>query len=248
MLLLNALFITIASGLTSHPADTIKPHTAGTIKSHPTNAIKTLETDDFPVPDKLFGRDVNQNARKIISGGIESSDKVWFINDSLHQSLVVELYTDNFRDEIFLFQNENIPKGLINEMELINADHELADSKQKQKYFRGFIKKARKINARYFASNKGMKIGMPKDEALKFYGRPDKITRSAGGTLHHDPAPDQADSTEMYKWEYKGDVESSEEQKKSKGKPLARDSYGYEVTMYFRGGKLIGLILHNIIP
>src|SRR4051812_28691651 len=69
-------------------------------KSLKTDTVKIIP-DDYPVTDEIFGSDFNQNGREIKSGDIFSYDKIWFRNDSLNQTLVFELYTDNYRNIIF---------------------------------------------------------------------------------------------------------------------------------------------------
>src|SRR5258708_5663037 len=144
------------------------------------DTTKKLIVDDYPVPTKLFGRDIKENAREISSGTIHSSDMVWFSNDSLEQILVYELYTDDFRNASFHFLKNDIPPGLIKRMELIDRDGEPASEKAKEKYFKGFFKAAKKIRPAYFTTHKGFKLGDKKEKAISFYGKPGKVSLAAG--------------------------------------------------------------------
>jgi hypothetical protein len=107
---------------------------------------------------------------------------------------------------------------------------------QKQTYFNGFIKLANKINQHYFTSKKGFKLGDKKEKAVKAYGYPDKCI--------------SIDNIEKCEWKFEGDyVESEEIHPKAKTNgPLAKNSFGYCVTMYFRSDILIAMILSNDIP
>src|SRR5882757_11314867 len=104
-------------------------------QSHPQQAHKPphkpalFTVDDFPVTNKMFG---HCDGCEVKSGPIRSSDKVWFSNGELRQTLVFELYTDDFRNEIFLFSDDDIPAPLIDSMELHGSDGNLADNKQKE--------------------------------------------------------------------------------------------------------------------
>ncbi len=187
---------------------------------------KLFETDDYPVTSKML----NDGERKKKSGPVVSMDKAWFKNDSLGQTLVYELYTDGFRETIFHFYNNDIPPELINYMDLSDKDGNSVSNSLKQKYLPGILKYARPVAARYFKSKKGFVLGDPKSRALKVYGKPDKV--SITGNI------------EMCRWEFQGE----EYQEHKTKKPLAIDSFGYQVTMFFRNNRLIGVIIHNDIP
>lgn len=194
------------------------------------DTIKKLVVDDFPVPDDLLGRDAN--GREIRSGDTRSLDKAWFTNKSLNQTLVFELYTDYHRLATFLLVNNDIPKEMMERMELHDEKGEVVSYEQKKQDFRGLIDKAGTIDAAYFTSVKGFRVGTTSQKALDIYGRPGKVSRREG--------------YEMWEWDFAG--EAFYEGEDLKGKPLAKDSYGHQLTMFFRGGMLIGLIFHNDIP
>jgi hypothetical protein len=191
---------------------------------------RMFTVDDFPVTERMIGPYTGRDHK---SGGLLSSDKVWFGNKELNQTLVFELYTDNFRNEIFLFRNDDIPAALIDSMELLTPDSELAPNKQKEKYFHGFLRWTKPIRPQNFISDKGFALGDPKDKALQTYGKPD--TRSI------------ARGVETLGWTFVGENEY-DGKTNLKGKSLARDSFGHTVTMCFRNDRLIALILQNDIP
>jgi hypothetical protein len=197
------------------------------------DTIKTFIVDDYPVPDKMFGRDVRGNAREIKSGSIRSLDKVWFSNDSLGQTLVFELYTDDFRNVTFHFFTNDVPPGVLKIMELVTADAELAGENLKKKYFGGLTRRAKPIASKYFITDKGFKLGDKKEKAIKVYGRPYKKSLAGG--------------IETYEWDFVGDA-LYDKKMNLRGKPLAKDNFGHQVTMFFRNDQLIALILHNDIP
>lgn len=212
LLLISFLFFTV-------PRHTVVPNAA---------AAPRLVVDDFPVTDEMLNGNV-----KLKSGPLHSVDENWFTNPSLHQTLIVGVYTDKFRTGFFLFDNNNIPKELIAEVEIGDGNGALATTRQKQKFFSGFIRSSKKIGPKYFVSHKGFRLGSPREDLIKVYGKPDTI--SARG------------STEILGWDFTGD--SVGQPKSSRpGKPIAKDSWGYQVTGFIQNGKIIALILHNDIP
>jgi hypothetical protein len=210
------------------------------------DSLRFLTVDDFPVTDKMF-RNLydHNNFFEMRSGKIISMDKAWFTNDTLEQTLVFELYTDFFRMDTYLFKNSDIPPGIIKRMELyVTKDScetcfDLVDYKQKAPFFKGFIKKSKRISKKFFISNKGFKISDLKENTLKIYGQPD-----------HDEIND---GIECCEWDFYGDDQLKYDSTNNKniylnGKPVAKDSFGNIILMYYRNNKLIGYIISNIIP
>jgi hypothetical protein len=196
--------------------------------------IRKFTVDDYPVTNNMFGVDNKADAREIKSGPVRSLDKVWFANDVLKQTLVFELYTDDFRNASFQFLNNDIPKELIKRMEIVTEGSELAGYRQKEKYFKGFMRYSKNIDRSYFTTNKGFRLGDKKEKAIAQYGRPDKITRTEGGI-------------ETLDWDFTGE-NVYDGKMNLKGKPLAIDNFGHQVAMFFRNDTLIAIILHNDIP
>jgi hypothetical protein len=198
------------------------------------DTIKRFVVNDYPVPDKMLANKIsNYSSYKKQSGQTYSYDKAWFSNDTLKQTLVFELYTDYHRMVTYLFDRNNIPTDLINRMELNIDGGEPASEKQKLKDFNGFLKQTTQINSTYFITDKGFRLGDTKQKAIDNYGQPDQQSISNG--------------IEKFEWEFIGDT-FYEGKTDLKGKPLAKDSFGHQVVMYFKNGKLIGQILHNKIP
>ena len=215
-------------------ADTIKKVQTPKTPGATTDSIKRFVVDDYPVTDEMLEDKTSNNASfSKKSGDIESLDKAWFGNDILKQTLVFEMYTDKHRMVIFHFYNNDIPKGLINSMELNTGDGDSASLKQKEKSFKGFVHATTKISQHYFTTDKGFKLGDKKQKALNIYGHPDHKTGEG--------------NIEILEWDFVGDL-LYDGTTDLKGKPLAKDNYGYQATMFFRNGQLIALIFHNDIP
>ena len=198
------------------------------------DTIKKFVVDDYPVTNEMLADKTSSNSSyKKQSGQTFSYDKAWFSNDTLKQTLVFELYTDYHRLVTYHFLDNDIPTDLINRMELHIDGGELASDKQKLKDFSGFLKQTTKINSSYFITDKGFRLGDTKQKAVETYGNPDKQTIT--------------DGIEKLEWLFIGDT-SYDGKTDLKGKPLADNSFGHQILMYFRNGKLIGQILHNDIP
>ena len=196
---------------------------------------KKIEVDDYQVTNEMLSqqRSDDYSSYKKESGETYSTDKAWFSNDSLKQTLVFELYTDYHRLTTYHFSNTDIPKALIDRINLQTKDGNIATHQQKQKDFNGFLKQATNINSYYFVSNKGLRLGDTKGKATNIYGKPDKFANSNG--------------VEKFEWDFIGDI-LYDGKTDLKGKPLAKDNFGHQVIMFFKNNKLIGQVLHNDIP
>lgn len=200
------------------------------------DTIKRVEVDDYPVSNEMLAAISNNSSSDKTKSGqcySYSYDKVWYTNDTLKQTLVFELYTDYHRKVIYHFYNNDIPTEIITRMELHAENGELATEKQKQKDFNGFIKQSNKINSSYFTTKKGLQLGDKKEKAITIYGQPEIQSTTNG--------------IEQLEWELLGDL-IYDGKRDLKGKPLAKNSFGQQVILYFRNGKLIAQVIHNYIP
>jgi hypothetical protein len=213
--------------------DTIPKKETKSVVSY-SDTIKRLIVDNYLITNKMLLKESENNPLlKIESGKTISIEKAWFKNDNLDQTLIVQIATDYHRLLIYHFTNKDIPTELINEMEFHIDGGELASTEQKRKDFNGFIKQATQIESSYFISEKGFRIGDTKQKVINTYGEPDKKTIYNG--------------IEKLNWNFIGEI-SYDSKTELKGKPLVVNSFGYQVEMYFKNGKLIALILFNEIP
>lgn len=110
-------------------------------------------------------------------------------------------------------------------------DNDIADLELKRKLFSKVFLKYNQVDSSYFKSNKGFKLGDLRSKAIAEYGQPNLVKYN--------------DGIEMLNWTFIGDMFYDGKQD-LKGKPLAKDSYGHQVRMYFKNEKLIGVFLHNL--
>ena len=200
-----------------------------------TDTIKRFFVDDYPVTYEMMAEQKVDNSSSYTktSGMTNSSDKAWFSNEALKQTLIFELYTDGHRLVTYHFFDDNIPTELFDRIELNTSDGELANSKQKLQDFKGFLNQTVRIKSMYFKTYKGLVLGDNKQKVLNIYGSPDKVIEKNG--------------IEKLEWAFVGDL-LYDGKEDLKGKPLAKDNYGHQAYLFFKNGKLIGQILYNDIP
>ena len=200
-------------------------------------AIDTTNTflvDDFPIDDEMISQqNVQDSQLKKHFGETYSFDKAWFGNNELKQNLVLEMYADFHRLVIFQFYTDNIPPDLLDKMELHTKAGEYVSKKQKLKDFDGLLKQSAEIDAKYFTSKKGIRLGNTKQKIVDIYGNPDRTLIQNG--------------IERAEWKFEGD-ENYTKTESSNNKPIAKNSFGNQVIMYFKNEKLIAQILFNEIP
>lgn len=213
----------------------VKPSTLTT--EAPAGAIDTTQlfsVDDYGVTNEMLDEKTSNNSSyRKQSGPIHSSDKVWFTNDDLDQTLVFELYTDKHRLTTFHFQNRDIPAALIDEMELHDENGELAGLQLKQKHFEGFIQSSKKISSQYFTTDKGLRLGDNIEKVVGVYGLP--VSRS------------KDEEFEELEWAFVGDYIYDGKQELN-GKRLAKNSFGHNAIMWFKQDKLVAILLFNDMP
>ena len=192
------------------------------------NSIISTDTaitiDDYPITEKMLEK------KKYINGNVISEEYVWFTNDTLKQSLLFELYTDYHRLSITHFLNDQIPSALYKK--LLPASQ--IDCDKDNKNCIGFkLRSADRISKKYFTSNKGVQLNKTKQEVINIYGPADTVLKFK--------------DCEMYFWDFVGDLFIPDSNSKKK-KAYAKDSFGYQVMMFFKNDVLIAMTLYNDIP
>lgn len=197
---------------------------------HSDDTIPTFNVDDYPVTDTMFKMGIN----KLKAAGLASDDQIWFTNDSLRQTLVFDIYTDYYRVNTFHFLYDDIPEELIKKISIYAGDGQYTLKENKQQALLNMQKHAPGITKNYFTSNKGFSLRDSKNKAIETYGYPDTINIING--------------VEKLRWNFIGDIYYYDHKIDLKGKPLAENSFGHSITMFFREERLIGMILENDVP
>lgn len=209
-----------------------KPATAAVLLQIDSNMLFTV--DDYPVSDDMFeNKNPDNSARRIKSGDVYALDQLWFGNNKIRQVLVVELATDYWRNIFYHFYKDDIPTPLIEQMGLNLESGDTATTQQKINAFDGLVKQSQEVGEKFFTTKKGFKLGDDKQKAISVYGDPHQVTR--------------AGNIEILDWRFFGDQQEISKEEYN-GKRIAKGSYGHEVRMFFKGDKLIAMIIHNDIP
>ena len=190
-------------------------------KSAISDTIKRFTVDDYPITNAMLAEKKNH------------SGEVWYGNDTLKQILFFELYTDYHRMVTYHFYSNDIPTDLLNKIKPHVDGEVLATEKQKLKYLTTFLNQIPNINSKYFITEKGFRLGDPKQKAIEIYGNPDTTSMNNG--------------IEKFEWKFIGDI-FYDGKTELNGKPVAESSFGHQIVMYFRNDKLIAQILVNDIP
>jgi hypothetical protein len=179
------------------------------------DTISTISVDDYPVTNSMF------KSAKYLEEPLLRFDGVWF--SCGNQTLAFALYTDYHRYAIFHFRDDLIPVDLIDKMELnkLFPYTDLADLNLKIELFPKVFPKINEVGSSYFISKKGFQLDDSKTKAIEEYGQPDSIKYDNG--------------VEMLYWEFIGDTFYNGTQDLD-GKPLAKNSFGHQVRMYFKNG------------
>ena len=191
--------------------------------------LNTFIVDDYPITENML----KKRKSEIKINGLATSDQVWFTNKNLNQTIIIYIYTDYHRVRISHFKNDEILKQVIEGLEFNTENGGLATFQQKEKSINSFIEKANEIPSKYFYSDKGMHIGTKKSWAIHIYGNPHKYQK--------------INNYEIFIWEFVGDI-TINKHITIKNKVFAKNSFGHQITMIFKNGKLIGHILYNAIP
>ncbi|WP_291724643.1 hypothetical protein [Bernardetia sp.] len=184
----------------------------------------TFIVDDYPITNQMLEENRKKMLKEMIKNGWGSEFEFIISNDKT-ELLVFNLYTDYHRLLTCHFKVDEIDNILDKiERDILNGE---------QKHLQKFISKLKPANFKKFISNKGIKIGLEKEEVIEIYGTPHKEENNEG--------------IEILTWEFVGDI-LYDRKTDLNGIPLAKNNYGHQVSIFFKNGKVIGQTLHNDIP
>ena len=191
-----------------------------------------IEKDNYPVSNDMIRENVNST--KIDS--FYALDQSWFSNDELKETLIIELATDYHKFFIFHLKNDKIPIKIMKELIIYTTDGKSSyipvNDSVKLILVKKFIDKSTKVAREYFISSKGHQLGESVDKALELYGKPD--------------SEKELTPYKILKWEYDADPKFLEIE--GGNRKYAKESFGYQLTMIYENGKLVGRIIFDDIP
>lgn len=191
-----------------------------------------IEKDNYPISNDM----IRENSNSIKIDSFYSLDQSWFSNNELKETLIIELATDYHKYFVFHFKSDRIPIEIMKELIIYTTDGKSSyipvNDSIKLKLVKKFIDKSQKVSKEYFISSKGHYIGEREQKGLELYGKPD--------------SEKEINQYKILKWEYDADPNYIEEET-GNGK-YALESFGYEITMIYENGELIGRIIFDDIP
>jgi len=193
----------------------------------PEELVKPFFADNYPVTDKMFGKPTAN--RPVTTAHLRSENTAWFTNDSLKQTLMFILFSDNSRIVTACFDNDNAPTEVFSKSDFSDKDNYPASREDRLLYFKEFFGSAKKIDSKFFTSNMGFRIGDLKSKAIKQYGKPDSIKMVEG--------------FEKYYWNPEG-AQITKQNVPEKDLLLIDEKKQF-ITMYFKNNKLATMILAN---
>lgn len=188
---------------------------------HSKDTLSKIITDDYPITDSMLTHNTGK-----------CGDYCWFKNEELNQTIAIVLYTDYHRLCVFHFHSNIVNPYILELMEMNTTNGDIANDDEKIIIANSNINKAEKISAKYFTSKKGVDLGSQMRKSVTLYGAPLKR--------------EVRDDFEILSWKFDGDILN--DASTVEGKPLAENSYGYEVVMVFKKEKLVGQAILNNVP
>ncbi len=191
-----------------------------------------IKIDTYPVSKEMLKDNINSNN----IGDVYTLDQVWFTNDTLNETIIFELDTDYHRFITYHFKNDQIPTSILKEIVIYTKDGKssnipISDS-LKTNYLPKLVGSSTKIDSKYFLSELGHYLGENKDLSMELYGKPNSISK--------------IDEYKILRWNFEADPNYIGSE--SKIQRYALGSFGYELTMIYVNGKLIGRIIMDDIP
>jgi hypothetical protein len=189
---------------------------------------KFIIPDDYPITNEMLRKYYKEDTHSVFS-----ISEIWFKNNTSHEMLIFGLYTDFFRVSMYHCKSEFLLSYLIKHLEYYDGTSTKTHDESKDENFIKLYNSSNEIDQQYFKTKQGLVLGISKAEAISKYGVPNSESRQ--------------DNYEILRWNFKGDGFSTDTIIKSNEK-IAKNSFGYHVTMYFTKGELVCLILKNVIP
>lgn len=132
--------------------------------------MKPFFADNYPVTEQMLGKGSPNRTTK--TAHLIYENTAWFTNDSLKQTLMLMLFSDNTRLVTICFDNDDVPAELMTKSDITDERTNITSDENKLLYFNEFFKKAKRVDPKYFTTNKGFKLGDSKEKALSNMGDP----------------------------------------------------------------------------
>lgn len=206
------------------------------------DSIPRIEMDEMLIQDSWFIKKKRQDSSSggffTTYGNLVAVDNVWFQASNGNQFMVFSLYTDYHRVNQILGYTDMINDNILDAIEVywkpqnIKDYDSLATRDTKRNSFNSLLSKGFKVSLSLCRTRQGIVLGMNTKNVFRIYGEPDSTFYSNKETKCF--------------WGFESDI--FQQKPYHTKKPLATNSYGYEIEAFFRKNKLTGLILWHMIP
>lgn len=212
---------------TVHPGAVITP--AGDTARHPAPVagLPTIATDGFAITPRTLAE------ARYDPDAPYSFDGRWFGRTTDDAVLAIEEYTDHHHLKVFLFRKGKAPNALAGELPFFNAVGNKVPMDSLKRSWTTLFRALNTITPERFTSRKGFTFGTPEGEVLNAFGAPDSIWKDGPYTVRD--------------WHFVGDG-AYDGRVDLHGRPLAEGSFGHDVRLWTRNGRLSAYRLHNAIP
>ena len=106
---------------------------------NPEEVIKPFFADNYPVTDQMLGKGSANRATK--TAHLIYENTAWFTNDSLKQTLMFVLFSDNTRLVTICFDNNDVPVELMARVTLLMSGQILRQTKTNCAILMNFLRR-----------------------------------------------------------------------------------------------------------
>lgn len=195
----------------------------------PAAGLPTIATDGFAITPRMLAE------ARYDAEAPYAFDGRWFNADGTDQVLAIEEHTDHHHLKVFLFRKGKAPDALIAELPFLGqgptGQRMLADSVRR--HWDRLLRPLNELRPAQLTSRKGFTFGTPERAVIEAYGAPDSTWNDGPYTVRD--------------WHFTGDG-AYDGRTDLRGRPLAEGSFGHDVRLWTRGGRLVAYRLHNAIP
>jgi hypothetical protein len=218
------------------------------------NSLPLARPPDWLLTQDHFETLLSPDRPKVVSSSGFNSGWMWFRNKDSGQTMVVDLYTDNFPITTILFSNDHADYFIVEHPDLLLSKGGLADPAEVRAHWGEFAAQAKELDPKYFATEQGVKLGASVDEVIAVYGEPHRQA-SAGKlqTLWWDYVGRESfwyaeGSGDMLVWRMGSEAGVDMEKLLKVGKVGVVPRFEFSARAIFSDGKLVCLVFERGIP
>ncbi|MGL4597601.1 MAG: hypothetical protein ACRCYO_08740 [Bacteroidia bacterium] len=199
-------------------------------KTFDSDTVGTWIPDNYPITEAML----RENRKAVYKKTLKTYDDILFIDSTSKQFILFSLGTDYHVSVIFHFYYASLPLLVNERLPIYFRNGSMINKRSKRRKADESAPLGKKIAPHYFISEKGIRLGNSKQKLIQLYGLPDS-------TSTHE-------EIEYCEWNYEGDILYPDNKKHLNNPHLAKNSFGHQVSLFFKHEKLVGIILTNHEP